>query len=307
MMRRYRRTLHFILLALTASAVTLSAETTTPVGFAFDRPESYTDYPAFHGGPGTVRMTELFGPDDYQSNHHFLRKIVIPPKSGIGEYRLTDSDEVLVTLVGFVNVTIDGRTGRIAPNTMVPVKRNQTVGVINPTGEEASVLWIATVVEKGRYATVDTKTDLSTKNPEGIIPFPWMHLNYWLPPEPPKGPSHNGAGSIIIPLWSVGFDYFATNWTAYYIIVPAGSSIGYHKHPTNEEHYYIVSGTGRATVDDVTLPQGPGDCSLCPVGSSHGFYNNGDEDLVMFFTNCPMPGVEGWGTVENYGVDLVDR
>lgn len=61
-----------------------------------------------------------------------------------------------------------------------------------------------------------------------------------------------------------------------------GSSIGMHKHETNSEIIYILSGTGRMIFDDWEEELNPGDCHYCPKGHSHSLINSGSEDLVFF-------------------------
>ncbi|MFC1552982.1 cupin domain-containing protein, partial [Candidatus Latescibacterota bacterium] len=159
---------------------------------------------------------------------------------------------------------------------------------------------------KGKYNPIDLGNDLTANRPEDMIPFPHIFLNYWIY-EPTGNPSHDGLGSLVETLGIVDFDYFATSCHARFFIIPAGASIGYHTHHTNEEHFFVVSGSGRATVNDVTQVLNRYDCKKVGVGDTHGFYNNTDEDLVIFFTNLPMPGVKNWGKVENLGDNLADR
>ncbi len=297
----------FFVVTFTVIDSGITQDKNVPKGFAFYNPKEFKIYHNFHGGAGTIKYAEYFGPDDYNTLHQFIRVVVIPAKCSIGEYRLVDSDELIVILSGHIFVTVNGRTGRLVGGTMVPIKMGDTLGMYNPTEEDVSLVWLATAAEKGKYNPVDLNNDLSGKRSEGIIPFQWIYQNYWIPPEPSGRPSHEGVGSLKSAFGRVDFDYFNTKWTASFMVVPVGASIGYHKHYTNEEHYFIVKGQGRVTVDDVTMPQKPGDCTFCGVNSSHGIYNNGSEDIVVFFTNLPQQGVENWGRVENLGDDLTNR
>jgi mannose-6-phosphate isomerase-like protein (cupin superfamily) len=61
-----------------------------------------------------------------------------------------------------------------------------------------------------------------------------------------------------------------------------GCSMGYHKHPDNEELYVILSGSGTYLDDGETAVQvGPGDTTLTLKGQSHGIENTGTEPLVF--------------------------
>lgn len=64
--------------------------------------------------------------------------------------------------------------------------------------------------------------------------------------------------------------------------LPAGSSIGYHKHETNCEIIYILEGNGKCIYDDVEEQLTAGDCHYCPKGHSHSLINDSDSDLVFF-------------------------
>ena len=61
-----------------------------------------------------------------------------------------------------------------------------------------------------------------------------------------------------------------------------GSTVGLHKHTSNYEVIYILSGTGKAIYDDTTEELGPGSCHYCPAGHTHSLINSGTEDLIFF-------------------------
>lgn len=58
------------------------------------------------------------------------------------------------------------------------------------------------------------------------------------------------------------------------LTVPAGSNVPPpHSHTHNEECVYVLEGTLRYSVDDVTRDLGPGDWMRTPKGAVHGFSN----------------------------------
>ena len=61
-----------------------------------------------------------------------------------------------------------------------------------------------------------------------------------------------------------------------------GSSVGMHKHLTDSETIYVISGTGKTVCDGETEILKAGSVTLCPVGYSHCIINDGNEDLVFF-------------------------
>ena len=64
------------------------------------------------------------------------------------------------------------------------------------------------------------------------------------------------------------------------VVLPPGSSIGYHQHIGNTEPYYILRGNGVfMDADGSRIPVGPGDVCRIACGESHGMENTGTEDV----------------------------
>lgn len=61
--------------------------------------------------------------------------------------------------------------------------------------------------------------------------------------------------------------------------IPAGASIGVHKHTGNNETYHILSGRALYTDNDKTYEVKAGDTTFCADGEKHGIETLGDEDL----------------------------
>lgn len=66
-----------------------------------------------------------------------------------------------------------------------------------------------------------------------------------------------------------------------------GASIGLHKHETNSEIIYILSGEARCIYDDTVEFLNAGQCHYCPKGHSHSLINNSDFDELVFFAVVP--------------------
>jgi mannose-6-phosphate isomerase-like protein (cupin superfamily) len=63
-----------------------------------------------------------------------------------------------------------------------------------------------------------------------------------------------------------------------------GVTEGSHTHEGEralEEIYYVLQGQGIMTVEDETVPIGPGDAVLVPPGVDHGLANTGSEPLRL--------------------------
>lgn len=61
-----------------------------------------------------------------------------------------------------------------------------------------------------------------------------------------------------------------------------GSTVGMHKHLTDSETIYVISGRGKTVCDGETEVLKAGSVTFCPVGCSHCLINDGDVDLVFF-------------------------
>ena len=81
---------------------------------------------------------------------------------------------------------------------------------------------------------------------------------------------HDGVGTLMCKNLLSGFDKEILSFM-HSDDIPAGVSIGLHKHTDNEEVYYLASGKGILTYDDHTYEMKAGDISLCNKGHSHAF------------------------------------
>jgi len=89
------------------------------------------------------------------------------------------------------------------------------------------------------------------------------------------------------------------------LTVPPGANVPPpHSHALNEEFFYVLEGSLRYTVDDVSRALAPGDWMSTPRGSVHGFRNDGDRParaLVMLTPDIGMQYFRDVGTVVNAG------
>jgi len=74
-------------------------------------------------------------------------------------------------------------------------------------------------------------------------------------------------------------------------VIPPGGEIPVHAHRQAEELLVVVSGTGRATVDGVERRLEPGVLHYAGRWVRHGFFNDGNVDLVLYFVIWP-PGLD---------------
>jgi mannose-6-phosphate isomerase-like protein (cupin superfamily) len=72
------------------------------------------------------------------------------------------------------------------------------------------------------------------------------------------------------------------------IVLPPNTSSLKHYHPTTEESYYILAGTGRIILDDESRTVSAGDAVAIPVNAVHQILNDTEENLV-FLAVCAPP------------------
>ena len=65
------------------------------------------------------------------------------------------------------------------------------------------------------------------------------------------------------------------------IEVLPGKRLSYQKHAQRAEHWFVVEGTAKVTLDDRDLLVNAGEAIDIPVGSAHRVENPGKEDLIF--------------------------
>jgi mannose-6-phosphate isomerase len=65
------------------------------------------------------------------------------------------------------------------------------------------------------------------------------------------------------------------------LTVDAGKRLSYQRHRHRDEHWFVVSGHGVVTLDDVDHPVQPGTAIDIPVGAAHRVANPGSDPLVF--------------------------
>lgn len=288
--------------ALSYSHLTFSQQKGKPV-FGHTDTSQYKESKNAHGGAGSIYYMELLGPDIFKTNVLFFHRGIIPPKSGIGEHIHRTMEEMYFVFNAPAEFTVDGHTALLPAGSSVLCPLGSSHGIYNNSDTPLEWLNIGISLEKGVYDATNLNNDLTNQKIESPAMFRWAQFDRSL--LQPVGPAHEGKGKILNRRpWLDG--NFGTKWVRIgHCVLPPGTSIGYHQHNATEEVYYIMSGRGRATVNDHTWDVGAGDALPCTIGDSHGIYNNTDEDLDLFVLITTIEqGVFG---VKNLGDDLSNR
>ncbi len=93
--------------------------------------------------------------------------------------------------------------------------------------------------------------------------------------------SHGGQGPVgLFEIWG-GSDFAGGVDFVDRMVIPAKSTIGYHRHGNNEEMYIVLAGQGTMTVDGEKIPVKKGDMILDPAFGEHGLVNDSDADIDL--------------------------
>jgi len=74
---------------------------------------------------------------------------------------------------------------------------------------------------------------------------------------------------------------------------PVAGELDVHVHETQEQIYYVISGSGLLEFGDQKYVVGPGYTMFAPPGVPHGLRNTGDEDLVFVVVTTPLLDGDG--------------
>jgi quercetin dioxygenase-like cupin family protein len=71
------------------------------------------------------------------------------------------------------------------------------------------------------------------------------------------------------------------------LAVPGGAVAGPHFHPSQDEHFEVISGTMGYRLGDERAELGPGESAIVPAGVVHDWWNAGDDNLHARVTVSP--------------------
>ena len=296
-----------IFLALAVIIVFISTveaqQTGTPI-YASTNPAEFMEVPQCHKGAGTVRLKSILTSEVFKTNLHAVSRAHIPPGASIGEHIHRHMEEIFIILNAPAQFTVNGLTAELPARSMVVCNMYNSHGIYNhSTDTELDWLYFAVTEVKGKGDAVNFGDDLTNKKIESPAPFKFTTLDRSL--LHPTSNAHGGKGVILFRrMWDK--DDFLTNWEFIdHCVLPPGTSIGYHQHNKIEEVYYIVSGSGRMTVNDHSWDVKPGDAIPCTLHDSHGLYNNSTEDIELIVCSCAVE--KGARDTKNRGNNLTNR
>lgn len=306
-----------LIVTLVISATIVKAEQKGTPYCGRTNPSQYRE--VNYGGGSIYEMVLLDG-KIMETNILYMIRGIIPARAGIAEHTHKNIEEMYFVFNAPAEFTVDGHTSLLPAGSSVLCPIGSSHALYNNSDVTLEYLRIAVSIEKGKGddnikygdvprrrsynpGTITMKTAKKNVNLEFPAQFHWAQFDRSL--TKPVGPAHEGKGKILNRRpWMDG--NFETNWVRIgHCILPPGTSIGYHQHNGMEEVYYVLSGTGRMTVNDYTWDVQPGDAIPCTVHDSHGIFNNSDEDLSIFVFMVSME--KNMLDSTNWGDDLTNR
>ena len=232
-----------------------------------------------HGGAGEMRYMTLLDTHALATNFLFLHRGVIQPKGGIGHHFHNQMEEMFVIFDNEAEFTIDGRTSRLKGPVGVPCRMGHSHALYNPTEKPTQWMNIGVSSVKGKYDAFDLDDDRVGVSLDPKPVFITLRLDRKLL-RPVEG--MNGGKETVLYRRALGPEIFHTNW-AYvdHALMPAGATIGSHRHAGVDEVYYVMEGEGSARINAETAAIAKGAAVAVRSNEVHLFENTGRQELEL--------------------------
>lgn len=234
---------------------------------------------AVHSGAGEIDYQVLLDSHSLDTNLYFLHRGALKPKSSLGNHFHNNCEEMYLILDGEAQFTVDGRTSLLRAPAGAPCRLGHSHALYNPTDKPVEFLNLNVSMLKGEndaFNTDDPRVDV----PLDRIPvFMTISLDQAL--LRPVTAMFGGKGAVQYRR-AIGPTVYAGPW-AYtdHLVIPPGASVGQQIHRGVAEIYYVLHGSGSATVGSESAAIREGDALPVQLNEVHAFQNDGTAPLEL--------------------------
>ncbi len=258
-------------------------------------PSTYRMIKGVHDGAGEMGFTTLIPGSEFATNFFFIHRGILPPGGGIGHHFHNQMEEMYFIFNGKAEFTIDGNTSTLEGPAGAPCRLSHSHAIYNPTNEVVQWMNISVTARKGKYDAFNTgNTMVGAKQDEKPLFITSQFDKSLLRPMPNF---HGGKGTVMYRR-TLQPEVFYTNWSFVdHLVLPPGTSTGKTRHPSVEELYYVLNGSGTVTINGESAPFKKDDALAILLNDVHSLENNGTSDLELIIVGA---------ATEKYALDTIE-